>query len=155
MNAIFNMEKDRKKTGKCRCTLLPDKLVVRNNGLFLQKRSRFTKNINMQYDTEWETIGSRDRIFFCFSDRLLLFGQAGLGRYLEIKYASSTTACSIAALTRGFNDPTKLTLSQLAVPFVLLAIGCVLSFIAFLVERGHGSAKRRETRIRMMLVDSI
>lgn len=36
------------KTGKCRVTLLQDKLVSRNNGLFLQKNSPWTSVINRQ-----------------------------------------------------------------------------------------------------------
>lgn len=49
MNAGWNIESDRKRGGKCRAILLPDKLVTRNNGLFLQKHSSLTAAFNDEY----------------------------------------------------------------------------------------------------------
>lgn len=83
---------------------------------------------------------------------MLIFNQAGLGRYLEKAYASSRSACSLDALTRRSSKPTKLTLTQLAVPFVFLAIGWFAAFLLFTFEIGYHHLlknqypKKRETR---------
>ncbi|KAI9563661.1 hypothetical protein GHT06_011125 [Daphnia sinensis] len=46
--ADSEIEKDLRKTGKCRVTVLPNKVKSRKNSIFLQKNSPFTKTINKQ-----------------------------------------------------------------------------------------------------------
>ncbi|KAK4026815.1 hypothetical protein OUZ56_015841 [Daphnia magna] len=46
--ADSEIEKDFRKTGKCRVTVLPNKIKSRKNSIFLQKNSPFTKTINKQ-----------------------------------------------------------------------------------------------------------
>ena len=72
-----------------------------------------------------------------FDYRLLYFIQAGLGRYLEIRYASSKTPCTLNSLTAKSDVPTKLTLEQVSIAFGFLLGGSLISLIAFLSELLH------------------
>lgn len=46
--ADSEIEKDFRKTGRCRATVLPNKVRQRKNSIFLQKNSALTKLINKQ-----------------------------------------------------------------------------------------------------------
>ncbi|XP_046448647.1 glutamate receptor ionotropic, kainate glr-3-like [Daphnia pulex] len=114
--ADSEIEKDFRRTGFCRATILPEKVKSRQNSLFLQKDSQFTKAINNQ---------------------LLLLRQTGLSNYLDDTHHSFASRCYIDE-RKVENDKRNrriapLTLHDLRGFFGAFG-GAVLGFIVFLVE---------------------
>lgn len=127
--------------------MLPEKALVRRNGLFLQKNSPWTHSFDDQY-YDIHHICYASLFIQCFLNfRILKLRQHGFGKHLEVKYKKFTTGkCSLneqQVRKREFNGPIKFY--HIKGAFYLLAFGVFISFVVFVVENIYFRYSRKKS----------
>ena len=137
--------------GHCRALTLDKVVMSRANCMLLQKNSPYTATFDREYERISLLINHSftEYILNLFNKfhRVLLLSQSGISQYIDKKYKSSASMCSLRDLkSNDGREQTSIKLSQFWGIFLILIVGHSVGFVIFLGELLCFNHQRRRRR---------